>query len=196
MYLAMLLLDETSAVRVRGLWRILAEQGLPTLNDRWEPHITLAAFDLSDANAKLRLLRDVSSVSRNVAGFELRFEALGVFPQSGVLHTPPTPNVGMLELQAKLYQALIPYAYFSKPFYAPGLWSPHCSLSVGASPRELLRGAELVVRTWQPFSATARGLTLVRMSDSGRYEVGQDVLYRSFHSVTGGKPFKLGPVVV
>ena len=180
----MLLLDETSAARVRGLWRTLAEQGLPTLNDKWEPHITLAAFDLADADAKPKVLRAVASVSR-VASFELRFEALGMFSQSGVLYTPPTPDTGMLELQSRLYHALAPYAHFNKPFYAPGLWSPHCSLSVGASKREVLRGAELILRTWQPFSATARGLTLVRMSASGRFEIDQDVLYRNFHSVAG-----------
>ena len=178
MYLAMLLLDEASTLKMRGYWRVLKEAGLPTLNETWEPHISLAAFT---APNEAQLLKDVAGASRGVERFELRFDALGTFPR-GVVYAAPTPTARLLELQTKLYQVLNVYAQFDKPFYTPGRWTPHCSLLLNASRREVMTGLELLLRDWQPITAAVRGLTLVRVAADMPNAPGHNVLYRGFHT--------------
>ena len=173
----MLLLEPDGAERVMRLWRRLAAAGLPTLDSRWQPHITLAAFDSPTPE---KVTAALSAASRNVDSFTLQFETLGSFPGRGVLYSAPTPDARLLNLQKRVYDSLQGAAQFGEPYYAPGRWTPHCSFTLSASPRELGQALALLARDWQPFTAGVRGLNLVRSADAYPAGPSTDVLYRSF----------------
>lgn len=176
----MLTFDPDSEARIRALWQVLGEAGLPALgNSGWQPHITLAAFTTA---RPLEVHRALAAVFENVASFELQLEGIGSFPRRGVLYLNPTLTSHLLGLQASLYASLASQVTFGEPFYAPDHWSPHCTLTLGASARELGLALELLVPRWQPFSLRVEGVHLLHSEDSATAANSREIAYKAFRN--------------
>jgi hypothetical protein len=87
--------DDAADSRVRNVWRLLAERGVPPLLSEIgsQPHISLAVLESLEPN---RLRPSIAEFARTTRPIDLRLSAIGTFPSSeGVVYLAPslTPDL-------------------------------------------------------------------------------------------------------
>ena len=129
-----LFFDDTSDLRIRGLWDRLADLGATYMRDSGaRPHLTLAVCDNIDFPAARHLL---DRFAETVAGFPLAFSAIGIFPgENPVVFLAPKVTPELLKLHAQFHAELAALTPNLWPHYAPAQWMPHCTLAMDL-PRE------------------------------------------------------------
>ncbi len=140
-----LLLGGALDTHVRGLWRLLAEAGLPNedvpRDRRRRPHVTLAIVDSLSAATLDELRADVRPEP-----VEVRLESLSIFPgPAGVLYLSVTPTIALLELHDATLDVLGRNATPVWPFYRSGRWTPHATLARGLAGDEVPRAVSLLL---------------------------------------------------
>jgi 2'-5' RNA ligase len=128
-------LDERADATVRGLWRLLADSGLSSLETyghaRHRPHVSLTVtsdWDLDLSPGALDDIRRAVSARRSLV---LDFQALGTFAGGGgVLFLAATPTLPLLVLHERIGEILRHHGIAQWPHYLPGTWVPHCTLAV------------------------------------------------------------------
>jgi len=73
-----------------------------------------------------------------------------------VMWVGPAPTVGLLGHQAQLWQRLTDAGVAVSPLYAPGIWVPHCTVSMRVPRPVLTEAARLCLETL-PIEATVTG---------------------------------------
>jgi hypothetical protein len=99
--------DSSTSVRIRGLWQMLADRGLPSMathtHELHQPHVSLiVAEDLP----VIAVLEVVGSVPPEPIPF--RIEAVGVFP-GGFLFLACVANEALLAEQRRVHNATEPF---------------------------------------------------------------------------------------
>jgi 2'-5' RNA ligase len=158
-YVVLLNLDQEGAERVREIRRRLGEARIGTsMQEAIPPHVTLGAFgqiDLEAAGAAL------SSFFGRRRLEPLRFDVLGSFPDTGVLHATPLVTSRLLACHAELHALLAPLTGEPYIYYRPGAWNPHCTIVDRLSRSQLAAAFRFVVEIWEPFTASAAEVALV-----------------------------------
>ncbi len=130
--------DPTTDAAIRAVWRALGERGIASPGDEpvARPHLTLCvygAIDLSNAAAPLVTLAAGSAVP-------LTFASLGLFPPSareaGVF-AAPIVTAELLALHRRVRELLVAHASDPAPYYAPGQFVPHCTLTQQCPPARI-----------------------------------------------------------
>lgn len=129
-YAVELLLDATAAEAVRGIWRRLADAGLPAplLDLGIRPHVTLAVYeDLDPA----RLLDALGSFAAEEPPEPVSLASVGAFPgEERVVFLAPVVTRGLLALHAGFHERFADLRERASPLYLPGGWVPHVTLSL------------------------------------------------------------------
>jgi len=90
------------------------------------PHITfIITGDLSIEKAQTITKKYLEN--NNL--FLLEFSSLGFFPDSGVLFLGITPTIELFHFQSGLIKLISDEKCKISPYYMPGKWVPHCSVS-------------------------------------------------------------------
>ena len=136
--------DADAEARIRGLWRLLSVDGLPSMETHTHqlhrPHCSLkVAEDLSVADT-------VAAVGVVPAQpVRLLAESVGVFPPDGTLFLACVVSQGLLSEQRRIHDAVAPLAVRPWPFFEPDAWVPHITLAWSMSPDELGRAIPRVM---------------------------------------------------
>ncbi|HEY0693158.1 MAG TPA: 2'-5' RNA ligase family protein [Kribbella sp.] len=137
-----LLFDGPAERRLRALWARLEDLGVPALGSHTHqqhvPHLSYAVlreWDLDLARAAIEALPDSGPI-------DLYFDALGTFRRGRVWLIPATTSVLAIR-QERVVNALRGTGMELHRNYAPGFWTPHCTLAprVGLSALPLVAAA-------------------------------------------------------
>lgn len=128
-YSVELYFDPETEKRIKRLWDVLSERGIPALDSSIysRPHISLAVFrDVEPA-----LLTDVLvDIARNTLPLEVGLAAVASFPGAeGVLFLVPTVSKELIELHEYFHERISKLGLKANPYYLPGRWVPHCTIA-------------------------------------------------------------------
>jgi hypothetical protein len=150
-----LFLDVEATRRVRGLWRALEDDGVPTLagllNQKHRPHVslavarTLAPHAVADALAGLPVGR----------GLRVDLDFVGQFV-GRVLWLGVVPTVELLTHHRLVHERLSSAGVEVWDVYQPARWVPHCTISMRV-PNPLMAGAIRRCLEVLPLPATVTG---------------------------------------
>jgi 2'-5' RNA ligase len=157
-----LLLDEQAELAVRGLWRRLEHDGVPTLlshtHGRHLPHLTLVSVADCDRHA----LRGALTALPPAAPTAVRFDALGLFPRSRSWLTLAVSD-DLLRRQRAAAEAVASTGALPHRHYLPGQWLPHLTLAPRLPVRQVGTLAERVFEVL-PLIGTLSSAALVDTS--------------------------------
>ena len=136
--------DPATDAAIRAVWRALGERGIASPGDDLvaRPHLTLGvygALDLDNAATPLAAL---------AAGpvLPLTFASLGLFPPSAreaVVFAAPIVTTELLALQLCVRGLLAGCASDPAPYFAPGRFVPHCTLTQRCPPARIADALDL-----------------------------------------------------
>jgi hypothetical protein len=122
--------DEDTTDRVRVLWEELETLGVRTLatrtHRRHRPHVSLVVGERLDTDGVLAAIGELPSTP-----IGLRLEAIGMFPQ-GFLYLACTPSGELLAEQERARRLAGPHVEGIWPYFEPGAWVPHVTISAEA----------------------------------------------------------------
>ncbi|HEY8472690.1 MAG TPA: 2'-5' RNA ligase family protein [Natronosporangium sp.] len=150
-----LYLDGAASRRVRALWDALEAAGVPTLRElthrRHKPHISLAVAQRLDPAKVEAALTGVPMCPP----LPVRLDYAGQFV-GRVLWLGPTPTAELLAYHATVHHRLAAAGVEVDPLYHPGVWVPHCTVSMRV-PRPLIAEAVRLCLEVLPIPATLTG---------------------------------------
>jgi hypothetical protein len=124
-----LYLDSVADRRIRTLWDALEDAGVQTLRDlthgRHRPHLSLTGADRLDGPAVAEALTGLTVAPR----LTVRLDYIGQF-LGRVLWLGPVPHAQLLAHHAAVHARLHSAGIDSFDVYRPGVWVPHCTLSM------------------------------------------------------------------
>ncbi|MCG8353637.1 MAG: 2'-5' RNA ligase family protein [Chloroflexales bacterium] len=136
---------------IRAIWHRLAALGLLVGGlAGYRPHITFAVYE--DGYKALLV-----SLAAPTPMFPTRLDALGIFPEAGVLFLAPRMSQALFNLHR---QVLHVFEALDKPsvitdLLLPDRWMPHCTLVGRLTPAQLLGVIEAGQRNWTPVQGDA-----------------------------------------
>lgn len=123
-----LLFDGRTERAMRALWDRLEELGVPTLRShthgRHVPHLSysvLRSWELDQVRAAVEALPDDGA-------FALRFDAMGMF-RRGRSWLVPSVTSDLVRRQERAVAAVTAAGAELHKHYAPGVWTPHCTVA-------------------------------------------------------------------
>jgi 2'-5' RNA ligase len=129
--------------RETGNSRIL-DAGIP-------PHISLT---IVSARCNDCFIQAVDEFARTLTQGEIMFPSIGIFnTDPAVLYLAPVADENLRKMNKELYLKLQPLNAEFDPFYAPGMWVPHCSLGYRLEKSELIKATEIICHEFKPFQA-------------------------------------------
>ncbi|MFC7481267.1 2'-5' RNA ligase family protein [Luedemannella flava] len=146
--------DTVAEQRVKTLWRNLTAAGVTNQGEhahgKHRPHVSLVVADELDPVAVTDALKGLTVPPP----ITLTFGHVGQFP-GGVLWLGPAPKAELLELHAEVVDRLDAAGVEFWPLYRPGVWVPHCTLSMTARGDAISTGARTAF-DFVPLQATLR----------------------------------------
>jgi hypothetical protein len=128
--------DEVTTAAVRGLWETLTAGGIPTLatlsHGRHWPHVSLTVADDLPIEPTLAA---VGAVPAEPIG--LRIDAVGIFPPAGTLFLACLVHEHLLAEHRRVHDVVAPLAHKPWPYYRPGRWTPHITISQSLTPDQI-----------------------------------------------------------
>jgi 2'-5' RNA ligase len=165
-YAVELRFDEDLAQGVRALWRALDAVGAGGFAPGGEPvpHLSLAVYDDDDEIDEATAGHLVARLAARGAPAELAFAGLGVFPtEERVLFLAPVVTPTLLHLHAAYHAMATSLGATCRPYYLPGSWVPHCTLSMLGPMADVQEGIGHLAARWTPLRGTVRSVALIRM---------------------------------
>ncbi|MGH6900053.1 MAG: 2'-5' RNA ligase family protein [Geminicoccaceae bacterium] len=165
-YAVELRFDEDLARRVRALWRALVEIGAGSFGPGGEPvpHLSLAVYDDEDEVDEAAASRLVAELAARGARSEIAFASFGVFPtEENVLFLAPVVTPALLDLHAAYHAMAASLGATCRPYYLPGRWVPHCTLSMLGPLAAIQDGLGHLAASWTPLRGTLRAVALIKV---------------------------------
>lgn len=92
------------------------------------PHVSLAVFEGVDIS---KLIEVVASFAEDTAAFNIRFSSIGIFPgEENIVFLAPVMTIDLLMLHERFHDRLNATGLTSDPYYLPGTWVPHCTITM------------------------------------------------------------------
>jgi 2'-5' RNA ligase superfamily protein len=134
--------DPTSTSRLRKLWDAMEDAGIPSLRDlthgRHRPHLSLVAAPVFDVGPVRAALAGVDLAPP----MTLKLDHIGVFP-GRVLWLGPAPRHDLLDHQAAVFRRLDAAGLPLDPYYRPGEWVPHVTVSMRVPHKHMTEAIKL-----------------------------------------------------
>lgn len=164
--------DAATERAIIDLWIALAEEGIELVGlSGHRPHITVTAYEADEVESYIPLLAEFAETT---APFPLRFDAVGVFPNNGVVYLAPTVSEALRATHRSLLAQLggpdRPPVQHEQ--LLPDRWIPHCTLAAGADPGTVAQIVTYLTRAWLPIVGRVEGIGIrVPPDTTDLYEV-------------------------
>lgn len=129
---------------------------MPAANMR--PHITLSFFDSSRPGEVMRVLHSLAVRTRP---FNLRFENIGVFSDTGTAFLTPAPTLELLQIHRRCEKAIRRHVRHVGHYYRFGRLAFHCTLATGLPERKVLQAVKLMMGAGLPGIVRVAEIALV-----------------------------------
>lgn len=124
-YAVELFLEDPAAEAIRKLFN-LTESLMAQIGA--SPHVSLAVFDSVDTST---LIDVVHSFAEDTSEFNIRLSSIGIFPgKENVVFLAPVITIELLALHQRFHDRLNAAELISDPYYLPGAWVPHCTITM------------------------------------------------------------------
>jgi 2'-5' RNA ligase len=133
--------DDVADAAVRGLWRGLEREGVPSLatrtHGRHRPHVAFAVAGSIPARTREALREDL----RLLAIPNLYLSTLAAFSTiDTVLMLAAVVDAELLAVHSAVHDVLAKKVRQPSAYYLPGSWVPHCTLAQGVEPAQVAAG--------------------------------------------------------
>jgi hypothetical protein len=157
--------DAALAERVRRLWAILADLGvsgyMPASGAL--PHLSLAVYDDEAAVDPGVLALLVERLAAARSPLPVTFASLGIFATAeNVLFLAAVVGPDLLALHRGWHDLAAGFRPACRPYYLPGRWVPHCTLTMLLPTPALIRALDHVAAGWTPLEGRLESLALIR----------------------------------
>ena len=156
-----LFFDEDTDAFFRSLWQKIKDADLPNplLARGATPHVTLSFGH--DVNVD----ELISSLNDRLGGestFELVFVSLSTFAnENGVIFVAPVVTNTLLALHRDVQHEMSNHASSTSAYSQIDRWFPHCTLTMGLNPSQLLAGFKLLGGLQLPISGHGKQVSLL-----------------------------------
>lgn len=153
--------DEASETRVRAVWQRIAAAGLPStlLAHGHTPHVSLAVAEDLDPLAFAPVL---AAFAASEPALSIRLASAATFATAeGVLFLGVVATRVLLERHERFHSRFERAARGAWPYYRPGHWVPHCTLTTGLTPKQLGAALELCAEGVLPLDVTLSSVAIV-----------------------------------
>ncbi len=134
---AAFIFDSQTETAMRGIWQSIADAGLPSfmLSIDYPPHLTIyQAEQVDEAGLRAALLK----MAATAPPLAVRFPAVSWFlGEGGVAYLAPITNPALLHLHKAAWDASTPFTQGRPPYYEPGVWVPHATLTYNTTPEHI-----------------------------------------------------------
>jgi hypothetical protein len=156
-----LFLDDDADHAIRGLWQRLEQAGIPSLATRTHgqhrPHVSFAVAAAFPAATRDLLRKDLGQLSIP----SLWLSTLGAFSTTDtVLMLAAVVDTELLAVHTAVHDVLAGRVRHPSAYYLPGSWVPHCTLTQGVAPHELV-AAFAAVYPVEPVHARVSAVAVV-----------------------------------
>jgi hypothetical protein len=165
-YAVELRFDQNLAQEVRGLWRALEEIGAGGFGPGGDPvpHLSLAVYDDEGEVDEAAAGGMVAVLAAQSATIDVEFASLGVFPtEERVLFLAPVVTPPLLDIHAAYHAMARALGATCRPYYLPGRWVPHCTLSMLGPMAGVQEGLGHLAPRWRPLHGMIRAAALIRV---------------------------------
>ena len=161
--------DPATEYAVRGLWQRLTDAGLPAKSTvGYPPHITVTAYATDEPAATVtELASRLAAIATVQRPIPLRLEALGVFPEAGVVFLAPRVSRALLEVHRAVFERLADPGMpaLLEDLLLPDRWTPHVTLATHLDADQIARIVGARVRDGRSIQGEAVGLGLRILPD-------------------------------
>ena len=136
--------DEATNSRVRMIWDSLAERGVASLATHThrlhQPHLSLLVAEDLPVDATLNAIGATPSTPLG-----LMAGSVGIFPPMRTLFLACIVDGDLLAEQRRVHELAAPLARDPWPYFHPGRWVPHITLSMSLTPAEIATALPLIL---------------------------------------------------
>ena len=153
--------DVATEARVRSVWGALHAEGLCSVlhEGPYRPHVTFGVYEEMDIEA---LRSELGAFAGGVAPLECKLAYAGLFNnEPPVLFLAMTLSPAVLNLHFEIHGRMAKHGAGAKPYYLPGRWNPHCTLSPAIDKGTLPKAWALVQKAELPIVGRIDRLGLV-----------------------------------
>ena len=165
-YVFELTLDPDAEAAIRAIWQRISDAGHPSSLDAqgYRPHISLAVYDTDHFDAHA-CYQNVAAYARRTTSFPIHLSHLGIFVHWGnVVFLGVTPSEMLLARQQEVLALCRSQQEYLRPYYVPGLWTPHVTLSFQLTRQQTLEIAQMGWEMALPFSGQVQALHLIEVT--------------------------------
>ena len=167
-YVFELTFDPATEATIRAIWQRVADAGLPSSIDAagYRPHISLAVYDVGQFDADA-CYRKAAAYARKTAPIPIQLSHLGVFVSwENVVFLGVTPTAELLARHQAVLDLCRSQDDALRTYYAPGLWTPHVTLSFNLTPEQAQGILSTVWDEELPIRGMMRALHLVEVTSA------------------------------
>ena len=155
--------DPALETRIRELWSELARLEICTILHRgpYRPHITLGVWEINPEPQCEAELRKTAQALRSVP---ISFNSIGLFPgEEGVAFLAPVVTAALLGIHGQIHSCMGQFQAPTVPYYRPGAWTPHCTMSWQTTPQQALRAAAQLMTDFKNLRGEVAAIGLIEI---------------------------------
>lgn len=149
---------------VRSLWKQCDDNNLSSFMNQvegTEPHIALAVYENIDLEKVQKQFEELAK--QELIGFELIFDAVGIFPTSNVTFLQPNVKPEFVDLMMKIHEHFADFKNNLNVYYSVERWFPHVTVAKNHTAAELRKTLEYIMDKFNPQVARVTRLVLVEI---------------------------------
>ncbi len=165
-YVFELIFDPETEAAIRAIWRRFSDANLPSSLDAagYRPHISLAVYDADHFDADACYQKTVV-YAREISSFSVHLSHVGLFVNwENVVFLGVTPSMALLARHREALELCRDLRKSMRTYYAPGLWTPHVTLSFNLTREQTER---ILAMSWDmglPLLGRIQALHLVEVA--------------------------------
>jgi 2'-5' RNA ligase len=161
-YAVELLFDSKSEKIIYDIWKEIYEKGWCSylIESDSKPHITLAIYNKVNLEEFEKRLQDCY---KDTPSFKLVLSSIGIFPQNlGTVFIAPAASSQLQEVHQKLYETFQDYRDQEYAYYRPGLWAPHCTISMDTDHETAIQIINHISKKFQSVEIKVTSIVIVK----------------------------------
>ena len=158
--------DDAAETAVRHIWQSLTDNGhaSPLLNDAFTPHISLAVYDTPALEQPL-FNQNLAEFVQGLRPFPFRLSHIGIFATAeSVVFLGATATPQLLTVHKQFHEQMTTFASMLRPYYAPGNWVPHCTITYGETAVAVSAALPILCKASLPINGRIQSVGLVQVS--------------------------------
>jgi len=145
-FAAVIYFDSQTEEIIRHIWKVLADKQIDLYLYRSEnrPHIKLGMYETVNLEECRKRIKTIADGNRKM---EIFFQNIGIFPlDEPIVYLGSAATKQLLDMQIELANRTSDVSIgMNSQYFAPGLWTPDCQLTVGIKKGKLFEAIKIAM---------------------------------------------------